>query len=56
MTTEKIIADAEAVALYFRTLIANGIPPMCATQIASSYASALVISASHKEPPKEPWA
>jgi hypothetical protein len=56
MTTDRIIADAEVAAVYFRALLANGVPAMAAVQLASSYVSARLITESNKEPPKEPWA
>jgi hypothetical protein len=56
MTTEKIIADAEVAALYFRTLIAQGVPAMAAVQLTSAYVSGRLITEASREPPKEPWA
>jgi len=55
MKRNQIIADAEVTALYFRQLIAEGVPSMAAMSLTSSYVSGLIIARAHEEKPREPW-
>lgn len=55
MTTEKIIADAELAACYFRALLANGVPMQAAVPLTSTYIAAHRMGEASKEEPKPPW-
>lgn len=55
MNTEKIIADAEIAACYFRALCDKGVPAMAAVSLTSSYVSAHQLSRSANEEPRKPW-
>jgi hypothetical protein len=55
IATDQIIADAELVTTFLRTLIAQEIPLTAAVSIASSYLQTQVLSRISQEKPKEPW-
>lgn len=50
----EVIGHAEAAALYFRTLIDEGVPTKAAIQMAAMYTVALA-SAAENEPPRRAW-
>lgn len=55
MTTEKIIADAELAACYFRALLANGVPMQAAVSLTGNYVVAHRMGEASRDEPKPPW-
>lgn len=55
LKAEDVIGHAEAAALFFRTMIGEGIPVLAATQMACSYVGALLLTGEHGKEPKRPW-
>lgn len=53
--TEKVIEDAELAATYFRTLVANGMHSVHATQICGSYVQYRLVMEASKDKPRDPW-
>lgn len=51
----EVIGHAEAAALYFRTLIDEGVPLSAAITMAAQYATALVLAAREAEEPRRGW-
>jgi len=55
LTVERILADAEIAATYFRALCDKGVPAMAAVSLTSSYVSGHIISRGANEEPRKPW-
>ena len=52
---EEIIGQAQAAALFFRTLVDEGVPPASAVSMACSYVGSLLITGRLNAEPKKPW-
>jgi hypothetical protein len=50
-----VIDHAEATALYFRTLVGEGVEVASAIQMTCSYVYALAVAANVSKPPLNPW-
>jgi hypothetical protein len=52
---DRILADAEIAAAYFRALCDKGVSPGHAVSLTTSYISTVVIARISAERPREPW-
>lgn len=53
--SEEVIEDAEIAALFFRSLVSNGMTVMIATQVTAAHTSARQITRASAQKPRDPW-
>lgn len=54
-STEQILADAEIVATFLRSLVDRGVPIGAATTLAGNYLQTVVLVRHSGQKPDEPW-